>query len=978
MNRFHQLTCSLMCGSVLAMGSFSVAFAEEDKDTNEAKDVRMEEITVTATRREESVLEVPVPITAFSDTMIEKLGMTNTDDLEQLTPGLQFGTAEGQGTTIRGVSSRLWQSTHADQAVAYYVDGVYSYSLSGVAPHMFDVSRVEVARGPQGTVNGRNSIAGSISFFPKRPTDVWDTDLLVEFTDQQTQRYNVAWGGPLTDWLSFRITAGTEQGDGAFENIGLGPDAYKPDQWFAVPQLRFQTDRMEINIRYAEHEDTGVPRPEIRLTRPPADQYWYSKTPLAQSNTALEPSPWYLDTSPLPASSQCGDNELPNQCDDLQLMLNTNAPTFNDDRRRSLTLNAEFAMTEKLSVTYSYGSSEAINGGASDLDGSNGTGGWEGDLWWVNQDGIFRDDGRTLSSATGAIVRDRRARSIYTVEQSSHELIFKSDLDGPFNFLAGVFYYENDTGSVGANDDYTGSVRFNDNEERWDDMRLAAFPPQAWGVMPLYEAYMAENYGYDLATAEFGVDGGLGIAPGGEEECDRWAEFAGDRFLGPVALSPNFFMTCDFRTDRLEFLTSSNVASSETEAVFVHGDYEFGDFKLAGGARYTSDSKSQTSNGYTTLSDFSGVIIQLGDDDASDDRPTWNQVIWDVSLDYKPTTETMYYGRISTGYRAGSFASYNAEADFEEARVKEETLTNFEIGFKSQMMDGDLTITSSAFYSEYEDMQIFLEQNYPPGAQISLFSRSPLISRTANIPTSKLYGAEVEFAYYIGEKWRFSGYYVYFNSSLGAHESVTRGHPNPTFLERDYLVLAAGTFTPDPDAPAFALADWIDPGTPTQQGVPLLGDDGQPVPCSNENPVCFSSALYQAMDTKTGNEMPKQPNHKVSLTGSYTHPLKLGGRDLGLVTLLSTYTYTGARHPYISNLKSQEMRAYGRWDARLTWESVDGGWSAAFWVQNIMDDVGLIEYVPESGRVTAFGNPDGGVGFLTDGRRIGMVLRWKM
>ena len=66
MNRFHQLTCSLMCGSVLAMGSFSVAFAEEDKDTNEAKDVRMEEITVTATRREESVLEVPVPITAFS------------------------------------------------------------------------------------------------------------------------------------------------------------------------------------------------------------------------------------------------------------------------------------------------------------------------------------------------------------------------------------------------------------------------------------------------------------------------------------------------------------------------------------------------------------------------------------------------------------------------------------------------------------------------------------------------------------------------------------------------------------------------------------------------------------------------------------------------------------------------------------------------------------------------------------------------
>ncbi len=96
MNRFHQTTCLLLFISGLTIGGFPFAFAEE------------EEVV-----------------------------------LEQLTPGLQFGTSAGQGTTIRGVSSRLWASTHADQAVAYHVDGVYSYSLEGVAPQLFDDAAVE-------------------------------------------------------------------------------------------------------------------------------------------------------------------------------------------------------------------------------------------------------------------------------------------------------------------------------------------------------------------------------------------------------------------------------------------------------------------------------------------------------------------------------------------------------------------------------------------------------------------------------------------------------------------------------------------------------------------------------------------------------------------------------------------------------------------------------------------------------------------
>ncbi|HAK51536.1 MAG TPA: hypothetical protein DCM54_06485, partial [Gammaproteobacteria bacterium] len=203
------------------------AYSADDDDKN-----YIEEVIVTAEKREENVLDVPVTMSAFSAQMIEELGMTNQDDLEQLVPGLQFqdeGQQTGQGTTIRGIGTRLAGETHPDLAVATYVDGVYTLGTYGVAPNMFDLERVEVARGPQGTLNGRNSIAGSISYYSTRPTDEWDLLVHTEFTDQFTQRYGVAFGGPISENVSFRINGSYYEGDGAQKNIGLGDDYDAPD-----------------------------------------------------------------------------------------------------------------------------------------------------------------------------------------------------------------------------------------------------------------------------------------------------------------------------------------------------------------------------------------------------------------------------------------------------------------------------------------------------------------------------------------------------------------------------------------------------------------------------------------------------------------------------------------------------------------------------------------------------------------------------
>ncbi|MEE8307400.1 MAG: TonB-dependent receptor, partial [Gammaproteobacteria bacterium] len=142
-------------------------------------------------------------------------------------------------------------------------------------------------------------------------------------------------------------------------------------------------------------------------------------------------------------------------------------------------------------------------------------------------------------------------------------------------------------------------------------------------------------------------------------------------------------------------------------------------------------------------------------------------------MEYVPKGNTMYYGRVSKGYRAGGFSTYQSAEGFDAPQIKEETLINYEIGVKTQSDDQRLTLASSAFLAQYDDMQINLTQNYPPGAIIAPTSRSPLVTFTANIPTSDLYGAEVEFSYYPTERWRLSGYYVYFDSSLGSHMSVT-------------------------------------------------------------------------------------------------------------------------------------------------------------------------------------------------------------
>lgn len=185
----------------------------------------LEEVTVTAQRRQESMQDVGVSITAFSGDQLKALGITNAADLVLHTPGLSaispFGPGSNVAFGLRGVGLNDFSESN-EAPVAAYVDGVYNATLAGIGFQLFDIERVEVLRGPQGTLYGRNTTGGLVHFITNKPSQ--DNSASLEFTAGEYGQYRtegVANGG-LTDKLSARITGLYHYNEGYIENSNPG------------------------------------------------------------------------------------------------------------------------------------------------------------------------------------------------------------------------------------------------------------------------------------------------------------------------------------------------------------------------------------------------------------------------------------------------------------------------------------------------------------------------------------------------------------------------------------------------------------------------------------------------------------------------------------------------------------------------------------------------------------------------------------
>ena len=571
-------------------------FAGESSDA-ESGEQRIEEIVVTAEKREENLLDVPVTMTAFSNQMIEELGMTNHDDLEQLVPGLQFqdeGTQTGQGTTIRGIGTRLAGETVSDLAVATYVDGVYTLGLYGVAPNMFDLERVEVARGPQGTLHGRNSIAGAISYFSKRPTDHWDLLVHTEFTDQFTQRYGVAFGGPITDDILFRINGSYYEGDGAQENIGFGNDYDAPDQKFLAPQLRFKTDRMDLNLRYTKLDDDGSPRTQVLLEN--VDR---SIPQSRNPNPAQSLNAFYLWDGSIPSvPADCPPGRPAWECGDVKNVLNVNRNSVGSSTAEQTTIAFSFELNDNYTLRYNFGDTDNFSDVQVDQDQTNRV--------------ASADDPLRAADADVPLV-DEEKHVLYDYTERSHEIQLVSNLDGQFNFIVGAFTYENTS---------------------------AWFVPfyvhtQPWVNVNVDDAARAAGYAGGCEQALGFFTGIIGAASSPEEAIERG--------------QPGNYWACPEGTDHSQFLDFRVIGSSETQAAFVNAEYQVNDqWLVSGGLRYTEDEKSQDLNGGVAIFSFAFIgpfPFAIYFDDKEPNPRSWGATIGHVSLEYSPDEDRLIYGR---------------------------------------------------------------------------------------------------------------------------------------------------------------------------------------------------------------------------------------------------------------------------------------------------------------------------------------------
>lgn len=172
------------------------------------------DIIVTANRRAENVQKSSVSIDVLSSDALVSGGVSRVADLQNLVPSLSSASSgQNVSTYIRGVGS-FSTDANSDSSIAYNINGVFISRPSGVGPVFFDLDRVEVLKGPQGTLYGRNASGGAINLITKRPTSQLSAEGAVDFGNYGAVRVFGAASGPVTDTLGIRIAAQYNKHDG--------------------------------------------------------------------------------------------------------------------------------------------------------------------------------------------------------------------------------------------------------------------------------------------------------------------------------------------------------------------------------------------------------------------------------------------------------------------------------------------------------------------------------------------------------------------------------------------------------------------------------------------------------------------------------------------------------------------------------------------------------------------------------------------
>ncbi len=722
----------------------------------------LEEVVVSARRREESLQSVPISITPFSGVDLERRDLRTLEDIASETVGMNYWSSPTSGfqssPTIRGLATGFFLQDRV-QNVAAFLNGIYLQRQSMMNIGMTDLQRIEILKGPQNSMYGRSAFTGAINYVTEKPTEEFTGYLSTTQGDNERQDYRVALSGPLgTEKVLGRVSWGISEYDGHTSNAhpGDGIDSrgfhnegklggWDDETLNAALEFR-PTERLTIR---GEYYDTDLKRESqpyyiisglrdvaaIQVGR--FDDLNFNEITYDDPNAGLVTgnTMWQgelPDSSPGPGN--CIYETLQNPCSDgdlrsFDIMVDPRAYGMATETRVS-SIDLIWEASDSLRLAYQFGkvAHEGSTAGPAERDQANGS-----ELFDIIQ---------TVHSSISS------ARPITDLESDSHELRLDWQGNGNVSASLGLFYAEVE-------------------DEQYDFTVMAP-------VCSDRDLNGDGSNADELAGCAVAYADSLDITPLDQIQINPFWLFARENWHGNRG--------------------NHTVFEDEIWAIFANVEVQFGEaFNFRAEARYTEEDRSieRLTDGFSLAPGEvgcspgaipfclpSGIIT-------AEDNETFDYFAPRISLEWQLAESSMLYGSIAGGVKAGGFNNAAAEA---QQTYDEEKNWTFELGSKNELLDGSLRLNAALYYIDWQDIQ-----GSEPPQDTSINSAAVI----GNIGDATSAGVELEGTWFATTHWSFDLAYAYNNAEYddGDYDAAQRY----LYYGCDLDVVPAGALCGDTD-----------------------------------------------------------------------------------------------------------------------------------------------------------------------------------
>jgi iron complex outermembrane receptor protein len=414
----------------------------------------LEEVIVTANKIESNLMETAVAVTAFDSNMLSELGIDDQYDISARTPSLTIAPSR---ISIRGVG-RPNIALGSDPGVGLYWDGVYNTEndIFGYS-NFLDIDRLEVLRGPQGTLYGRNSIGGAINLISKQPTDEWEGKVVGQYGNYDSYVAQGLVSGPITEKLTMLAALSQiERQEGFQKNVDTGEDYDLDESTYGTLALKHQTtDRWTNSLKvFAQNGDRTRSNPYVLepFTTDFIQEVFDQDTGEQLNFPGMFPGTNFA----LMQAGMTRDNVA--LTDPENVSINPEHKPYVENERKSVTFISQYD-ADKVSIKYTGGYSEFDYSSDYDADGTRSE---DSGLDWSKM--TFAGVPVSLFTGHTLTPSDLTRPFFQEAEFQSHELQFTSDLGGAVNFIGGLYYYQSDEKQglafIEHNDDLMDVYRF--------------------------------------------------------------------------------------------------------------------------------------------------------------------------------------------------------------------------------------------------------------------------------------------------------------------------------------------------------------------------------------------------------------------------------------------------------------------------------------------------------------------------------------